>query len=545
MLNIFITAMIQRILGFLFLLLTVSALVQCARRGAPSGGDKDITPPKLVKAEPKNMSINFDSKKIRLYFDEYVKLKDIEKQLIVSPPLKYTPLISPQGSANRYVEVIIKDTLKANTTYTLNFGQSIIDNNEGNPLSYFTYVFSTGDYIDSLTVSGVVKDAFNKNADTFISIMLYEIDSVYTDSTIYRQPPNYITNTLDSTPIFHLKNLKEGKYAMFGVKDEAKNNIFNQKVDKIAFIKDTINLPTDSVYLLTMFKELPDYSISVPNFAAKNKIIFGYQGNAKDISIRALSNIPDTVKTKITKEREKDTLNFWFTPFAADSLVFTVANEKESLIDTFTVKTKKVGLDTLVVQPSQRGSLEFGTPFFIGANTPISRIDSSKISLSRKDSTQVKFMTALDTVGNKIDFDFEVEPNENYDLELLPGAVVDFFETENDTISIKLSTKSYADFGNLRLTLDGAVNYPLIVQLTDEKGATVKELFANEEKVFEFTNIKPAKYLIRVIFDSNGNQKWDTGNYLQRIQPEKVTYYPNVLEVRANWELEQTFTLSN
>ena len=545
MLNIFIIAMIQRILGFIFLLLTVSALVQCARRGAPSGGDKDITPPKLVKAEPKNMSINFDSKKIRLYFDEYVKLKDIEKQLIVSPPLKYTPLISPQGSANRYVEVIIKDTLKANTTYTLNFGQSIIDNNEGNPLSYFTYVFSTGDYIDSLTVSGVVKDAFNKNADTFISIMLYEIDSVYTDSTIYRQPPNYITNTLDSTPIFHLKNLKEGKYAMFGVKDEAKNNIFNQKVDKIAFIKDTINLPTDSVYLLTMFKELPDYSISVPNFAAKNKIIFGYQGNAKDISIRALSNIPDTVKTKITKEREKDTLNFWFTPFAADSLVFTVANEKESLIDTFTVKTKKVGLDTLVVQPNQRGSLEFGTPFFIGANTPISRIDSSKISLSRKDSTQVKFMTALDTVGNKIDFDFEVEPNENYDLELLPGAVVDFFETENDTISIKLSTKSYADFGNLRLTLDGAVNYPLIVQLTDEKGATVKELFANEEKVFEFTNIKPAKYLIRVIFDSNGNQKWDTGNYLQRIQPEKVTYYPNVLEVRANWELEQTFTLSN
>lgn len=545
MLNIFITVMIQRILGFLFLLLTVSALVQCARRGAPSGGDKDITPPKLVKAEPKNMSVNFDSKKIRLYFDEYVKLKDIEKQLIVSPPLKYTPLISPQGSANRYVEVIIKDTLKANTTYTLNFGQSIIDNNEGNPLSYFTYVFSTGDYIDSLTVSGVVKDAFNKNADTFISIMLYEIDSVYTDSTIYRQPPNYITNTLDSTPIFHLKNLKEGKYAMFGVKDEAKNNIFDQKVDKIAFIKDTINLPTDSVYLLTMFKELPDYSISVPNFAAKNKIIFGYQGNAKDISIRALSNIPDTVKTKITKEREKDTLNFWFTPFAADSLVFTVANEKESLIDTFTVKTKKVGLDTLVVQPNQRGSLEFGTPFFIGANTPISRIDSSKISLSRKDSTQVKFMTALDTVGNKIDFDFEVEPNENYDLELLPGAVVDFFETENDTISIKLSTKSYADFGNLRLTLDGAVNYPLIVQLTDEKGATVKELFANEEKVFEFTNIKPAKYLIRVIFDSNGNQKWDTGNYLQRIQPEKVTYYPNALEVRANWELEQTFTLSN
>ncbi|MCM4163904.1 MULTISPECIES: Ig-like domain-containing protein [unclassified Arenibacter] len=537
--------MIQRILGFLFLILSVSALVQCARRGAPSGGDKDITPPKLVKAEPQNMSINFNTNKIRLYFDEYVKLKDIEKQLIVSPPLKYTPLISPQGSANKYVEIILKDTLKENTTYTLNFGQSIIDNNEGNPLSYFTYVFSTGEYIDSLTVSGVVKDAFNKNADTFISIMLYEIDSAYTDSTIYRQPPNYITNTLDSTPIFHLKNLKEGKYAMFGLKDEAKNNIFNQKVDKIAFIKDTISLPTDSVYLLTMFKEIPDYSISVPNYAAKNKIIFGYQGNGKDISIRALSNIPDTVKTKITKEREKDTLNYWFTPFKADSLIFTVTNSKERLIDTFTVKTKKVGMDTLIVQPNQRGSLEFGNPFYIGANTPISRMDSSKIRMARKDSTMVEFMTVLDTVGNKIDFDFEVEPNENYSIELLPGAITDFFETENDTISIKLATKSYADFGNLRLTLDGAVNFPLVVQLTDEKGVTVKELFATENQTLEFTNIKPATYLIRVIYDSNGNQKWDTGNYLQRIQPEKITYYPNVLEVRANWELEQTFTLSD
>ena len=545
MLNIFKTAMIQRILGFLFLLLTVSALVHCARRGAPTGGDKDTTPPKLIKAEPENMSINFKANKIRLYFDEYVKLKDIDKQLIVSPPLKNTPVITPQGSANKYVEIILKDTLKENTTYTFNFGQSIIDNNEGNPSSYLTYVFSTGDYIDSLKVSGVVKDAFNKNADTFISIMLYEIDSAYTDSTIYRQPPNYITNTLDSTPIFHLKNLKEGKYAMFGVKDEAKNNVFNQKVDKIAFIKDTVNLPTDSIYLLTMFKEIPDYSVSVPNFVAKNKIIFGYQDNGDDIAINALSTIPDTVKTKITKEREKDTLNFWFTPFAADSLVFTVANEKERLIDTFTVKTKKVGLDTLKVQPNQRGSLEFGTPFYIGANTPILSVDSSKIKMTRKDSTLVEFMTELDTVANKIDFDFEVEPNENYAMELLPGAIMDFFETENDTISLTMSTKSYADFGNLSLTLDGTVTYPLVVQLTDEKGVTSKELFATKPQTFEFTNIKPAKYLIRVIFDDNGNQKWDTGNYLQKIQPERVVYYPNVLEVRANWELEQTFTLSN
>lgn len=543
MLHIFITTMIQRILGILFLAITVSALVQCARRGTPSGGPKDTAPPVLVKAEPENMSINFKSNKIRLYFDEYVKLKDIDKQLIVSPPLKYTPLITPQGSANRFVEIIIKDTLKENTTYTFNFGQSIIDNNEGNPSFYLTYVFSTGDYIDSLKVSGVVKDAFNKDADTFISVMLYEIDSTYTDSTIYRQPPNYITNTLDSTTIFHLKNLKEGKYAIFGVKDEAKNNVFDQRTDKIAFLKDTVSLPTDSIYLLTMFKEKPDYSISVPNYAASNKIIFGYQGNANDIVINNLSTLPDTVKTMILKEREKDTLNYWFTPFEADSLVFTVTNTKEALIDTFTVKTKKAAMDSLALQANQRGSLTFGQPFFIGSNTPLTKIDSTRVSLISKDSSLVDFDMTLDSLGNKIDFDFEVEPNENYVLDLLPGAVEDFFGTKNDTLSYILSTKSYADFGNLSLTLEGPARYPIIVQMTDEKGVTKKELYATEPRVFEFTNIDPAKYLLRVIYDDNGNQKWDTGNYLQGIQPEKVSYYPNTVEVRANWELEQTFIL--
>lgn len=537
--------MVQRILGFLFLALMVSAFLQCARRGAPSGGIKDVIPPKLIQAEPNNMSTNFKGNKIRLYFDEYIKLKDLEKQLIVSPPLKHAPIITPQGSPRKYVEIIIKDTLRPNTTYTFNFGQSIVDNNEGNPSSYLTYVFSTGDYIDSLTVSGVVVDGFNKKADSFISVMLYELDSTYTDSTIYRSPPNYITNTLDSTVIFHLKNLKEGQYALFALKDEANNNLFDQRTDKIAFIRDTVTLPTDSIYLLTLFKEIPDYSISVPNFAAKNKIIFGYQGNVEDIQVTTLSTLPDSVRTLITKEPGKDTLNFWITPFTADSLVFTVSNEREKLMDTFSVKTRKVAADTLILQPSQRGALEFGEPFYIGANTPISRIDSSLITLWRKDSTEVKHTVSLDSIGNKVDLHFEVEPNENYALDLLPGAIGDFFGTQNDTLSFSMSTKSYADFGNLRLTLEGKVTYPLIIQLTDEKGITKKELFATEPRIFEFNHIAPAKYQIRVIHDSNGNQKWDTGNYLKGFQPEKVSYYPSVLEVRANWEMEQTFTLSD
>jgi uncharacterized protein (DUF2141 family) len=277
----------------------VLALSQCAKRGTPSGGEKDITPPKLLSAEPENMTINFKAKKIRLYFDEYIKLKDVQKQLIVSPPLKYNPLITPQGSASKFIEITIKDTLKENTTYTLNFGQSITDNNEGNPNSFLTYVFSTGSYIDSLTVSGVVQDAFNKKVGQFISVMLYELDSTYTDSTLYKRPPNYITNTLDSSTTFKLNYLKKGKYALFAVKDEGKNNLFDQEVDKIGFVTDTITLPTDSTYVLSLFKEIPDYRVAVPSYVAQNRILFGYQGESKNIVIEPLTKLPETIKNKI------------------------------------------------------------------------------------------------------------------------------------------------------------------------------------------------------------------------------------------------------
>lgn len=538
--------MARRIIAYLFLFFMVTALIQCARRGNPTGGPKDLDPPILLKSEPENMSTEFKAKKIRLYFDEYITLKDIQEQLIVSPPLKYTPEISPQGGASKYVEIKIKDTLRENTTYTFNFGQSIVDHNEGNPSSFLTYVFSTGTYIDSLTVSGVVKDAFNRKAEEFISVMLYEIDTAYTDSTIFQKPPNYITNTLDSTIIFTLNNLKDGEYAIFALKDAAKNNIFDQNADKIAFIRDTVSLPTDSTYLLSLFKEIPNYSIQVPSFAARNKIIFGYYGLAEDFKIEPLTTLPDSVNYKLLKEEGKDTLNFWFTPTDIDSIVFLAINDKLSLIDTFTVKKRKVGIDSLILSPNQQGALDFNKDFSISANTPILTLDSTKIKIIDKDSVEVDFRVMIDSIENEIDFDFKSEPNQSYSLSLLPGAISDFFEEKNDTIDYSLSTNSLADYGNLRLKVqvDTAL-YPLMVQLIDEGGSLKQEIYSIKPKVFEFNTIEPSKYFLRVVFDANGNKLWDTGNYLKNLQPERVSYYPDTLEVRANWEVEETFFISN
>lgn len=535
--------MFQRLLAILFLMFIGVALVQCGRRGTLTGGPKDIDPPVLLKAEPENMSINFKAKKIRLYFDEYIKLQDVQEQLIVSPPLKYLPDITPQGGASKYVEIKIKDTLRENTTYTFNFGQSVQDNNEGNPSRFLTYVFSTGDYIDSLQISGVVKDAFNKKADEFISVMLYELDTAYTDSTVFKRPPNYITNTLDSTVIFRLNNLKEGNYALFALKDASKNNIFDQNSDKIGFLKDTISLPTDSTYLLTLFKEIPNYATAVPSFAAKNKIIFGYFGGDETVAITPLTTLPDTVNTLIKKQYQKDSIDFWFTPFEFDSLVFTVANMKQKVIDTFTVKSRKVELDSLILTPNQRGSLTFNDTFHIAGTTPLVATDSTKIKMINKDSLDVALQTQLDTIANKVDFNFPLEPNENYSLELLPGAITDFFGETNDTLTYSLSTQSFADYGNLTINVQGAVSYPIIVQLTDGDGKVKLEIYAEKEQPFEFNNLEPATYLIRVIEDRNANRKWDTGNFLKNLQPEKVRYYPEEIEIRANWEKIETFIL--
>ena len=536
---------LKKLLGLLFVTFMVLALWQCAKRGSPSGGPKDITPPKLVRAEPENFSTNFKATKIRLYFDELIKLEDVQNQLVVSPPFKNPATISPMGGPSRYIEVTIKDTLRENTTYTINFGQSIVDNNEGNPNSFLSYVFSTGDYLDSLTLSGAVKDAINRKADEFISVMLYEIDSAYTDSTIYKQPPLYITNTGDSLPFFELRNLKAGKYALFGLKDVNKNNMFDQGQDKIGFIEDTITLPTDSIYGLNLFREQLNYKPSVPSLAANNKIIFGYQGDYRDMVIETLTTLPDSVSTTILKERDKDTLNYWFTPTDLDSIIFMVRNDKVQVLDTFTVKMRNLPMDSLKLSASVNGKFNFEDTFSILANTPIAAMDTSNISLMVSDSIPATYTYELDTISNKIDFDFETEPNQKYSFSLLPGAITDFFGIQNDSLAYNLSTSSFADYGNLTMILSGNVNYPVIVQLTNEKGEVQREILATEPQSFEFNNLNPGNYVARVIFDENGNGKLDTGNYLEKRQPEEISYYPGTIEIRANWEKEETFILSN
>lgn len=516
-------------------------LVNCANRGTPGGGPKDETPPRIIKSDPENYSTNFKANEIRVYFDEYIKIKDLQKQLIISPPMKTQPDVTPLGGASKYITIKIHDTLQPNTTYAFNFGNSITDNNEGNPFPYYRYVFSTGNYIDSLSVNGNIVDALKRAPETFVNVALYEVDSTFTDSIIYKETPKYITNTLDSVTTFSIENLKSGKYMLMALKDGNGDNKFQQKADQIAFHKSFIEVPTDSSYTLRLFEENIDYKASKPRLLSGEKIAFGYEGDYQGMTIDILSETPRDFEYRITKDPKTDSLNYWYKPrLDVDSLLFKV--RKNDFEKEFTVRISEQKRDTLVISTQPSGDIAYDEDFKISGTTPLLNFDDSKISMMDKDSTQVAFTTSFDTILNTYALKFNKAEDNNYKIKILPEAFEDFFGDKNkDTLHFSVRTRKTSDFGYARFTLTNA-KYPLIIQLTDKDGKVKAEKpIKKEQGPIDFLNLNPGFYFIRVVHDANSNSKFDTGNYLKKIQPEKVSLFEE-FEIRADWGEVLTLT---
>ena len=530
---------------FSYLLLIVAVLmVGCAKRGSITGGLKDTIPPVLRYSTPENYSTNFNAKEIRITFDEYIKIKDVNKQLIVSPPMKYPPVITPT-SASKYINIRIKDTLQPNTTYSFNFGSSIQDNNEGNPYQQFKYIFSTGTYIDSLSLHGIVKDAYKKDVDNFVSVMLYEVNDTFNDSVVYKQNPRYITNTLDSLKTFSLENLKEGTYLLVAMKDANNNNRFNPKSEKIGFHKEFVKIPNDTLYEIELFKEILAFKPIKPYQASGNRLVVPYEGDTKDVKI-ALKNGTDILPTIVTKFPEKDSLQVWFKPIKTDSV--TVTLRKDKFEKDFTVRYKDQKKDSLDFSAKPSGTIHFREQLSITASTPLVKIDNSKIKLVNKDSLVVPFTTKYEEFNQTLKIDFEKEPLEKYSINIFPGAMTDFYEQTNDTLKYNLSTQNTSEYANMRITLQNVKHFPVIIQLTDAKGEIMASAYTEESNIINFEGLLPAKYTLRAIYDENKNQIWDTGNYLEKKQPEEIIYFRDPanndeINLRANWDWEQTFDL--
>lgn len=514
-----------------------SLFTDCARRGTPIGGAKDTLPPILVKANPQPESINFEGNKIRIYFDEFIKLEDLKSNLVISPPQKNEPIITPLGTASKYISIKILDTLDPNMTYQYNFGNSIVDNNEGNLLGNFKYVFSTGDYIDSLEVKGEVTNPKVKAPISNIDVMLYAYDSTYTDSIIFKEKPRYIANTLDST-LYHLTNLRGGKYLLLALQDGNNNKIYNPESDLIGYIDDTIHIPTDSIFNFTLFKEVPEFSIIKPKEVTNSHAIFGFKGNPKGMELKVVSETPEDFKYHYNLDPVKDTIHFWHTPFESDSLYFEITNGAYIQNLTLNKRTKKT--DSLLVSSSTTKVLNPLDTFHIKTNTPIERFDIEKLKIV-SDSVEIAFEPILASSKNKLYLNFEQEFEKTYKIDIAPRCIKNIFGQFSDSLAYQITTKTPEDYGSIILNLTSDVEASFIVELLDGKEKLLRTKHISEPGKVTFKYLSPGDFLIRVTIDENHNGKWDTGSFLEKRQPERTVYFEEVITLRANWDLDQNF----
>jgi len=516
--------------------------VQCAKRASPTGGPRDSLPPVLINASPKLNTVFFDKEEFNLTFDEYVTLKDISKQLIISPPLSSSQYkVYPVTGASKKVTLKLLDSLLDNTTYTFNFGESINDFNESNPSSYLTYTLSTGATIDSLYIKGRVTDAFERETERYISLQLYPVDSIYKDSVIFTEKPLYVTSTLDTT-IFRFQNLRAGKYAIIALEDKAGNYFFDQNIDKIGFVDRLIELPQDSILDFRLFQEKANFFWDKPYFINEHHIALAYYGEREDESYKMVSQVPESFESLVTQNRETDTLDYWFRGAELDSLQFEF-NIKDSL-QIKTVYFKNPTPDSLVVDKNTSGSLRLLEKFELKTNLPITEVNSEQVKVTNIDTLPVPASLKIQENYDRITVDFEVIPNDRYEITLLPNALVDFWGNTNDTLVYRTSTKKIEDYGNIFLRVQHQSPHPYIIELL--KGDEVFRRYDTplEGGNYSFKLLDAAKYRVRLIEDANQNKKWDTGNYLEKIQPEQVIYYWKEIDVRANWDMNETFNTS-
>lgn len=549
-----------------FVYLLISTLIfSCAQVVAPGGGEKDITPPKVVKYIPDSASLNFKSKSIVVFFDEFIQLKDLNNQLIISPPLENSPDIKVRNKMLT-IDFDKEEILKPNTTYSISFGNALQDIHENNPIDNFKYIFSTGGFIDSVVVKGKIENAFDHKTDKGILVMLY---TDFSDSVIYKKKPDYFAKTKEDGT-FQINNIRTSKYKLLVLKDANSNYKYDSESESVGFIDALIDVTEKKNILIDVFQE-PSKKLFLKktNYNSYGKISFIFNKTTDSIRIEPLNLTLNEKDVFLDYSKNKDTLNYWFRKDDKDSIILQVKNGYR-IIDTVdfkiikkedALKSRRNPLRLVVVNsPAGNQNVDLNAEFKIGFNNPLDPVlfnnsISKEINLI-EDTVPIKdhknlFYTLEPfntiSINTKIiakDGSVKIVPvvfkeNTNYHLFIPPGTFTDIFGLTNDTIKIDFKTREEKFYGTLKLNLDIPVtagNY--IVQLLDEKETIVKESNINKSETLFYEYLYPKKYKLKIIYDNNANFKWDTGNLLQKLQPEKVIYNAEPVNTRPNWDLE-------
>jgi len=525
---------------FHYLILIIALIYGCASIRTPEGGPKDTKPPKVLKMEPKNLTTNFKAKKITIEFDEYFKLQNEFKEFSISPEQERPPIL--KGSNTKKIEITLQDSLEKNTTYTLNFGKSIADITEGNVLKNFTYVFATGPTLDSLSISGNVKNALTGQPEIETIVFILPLSR---DTLFGKKKPAIYTAT-DSSGNYKLNNLKKDTYKIYALREKGGDKIYQQNSDEVGFIKTPLVLDKnlDSVNL-TVFKELAsDFRILDRKLNGDGSISmnFNQQLRKPEITIIEPANIDANKKVRFNKMN--DSVKIWLNDLSFDSIKVAIKDEGKGL-DTIKFTRGKKDTYTRNIQAGDNLEGNLLNPYQdlkLHFNFPIDKIDATKITLL-EDSIPRTGLTLVKDSSDFLTYSFKYpwKTKEEYILKLGDGALTGIFNSKNKDITKTFKLGNDDDYGTLILNVevpDTTKNY--VLQVVNEK----KEVVISSERIYKNTTVTFSKYragiyFARIVYDENKNGIWDTGNVKQGFQPEKIWYAPLELSIKANWDRKE------
>lgn len=586
-------------LYYIFIIIAAAVMYSCANIGNPSGGPIDKTPPIFMRSNPTPNAVNVKDRKIEIFFDEIVTLKDPSTKIIVSPAQTEMPRMSALG---RKVTVELVDSLLPNTTYTIDFSNSIQDNNEGNAIDNFAFAFSTGSVIDSMRVSGYVLDS--RTLEPMQSVVV-GLQSNLADSAFHKEKLQRVALTNDRGQ-FTIRNVSPGSYHIFALKDLDRDYKFGNPTEDIAFL-DSIIVPSigsreaaDTVYndlneidtimratrpayfpndiLLSMFNEDRKSQYLANNLRVDSTRISLTFAAASDtlpsLSIVGRNDVPDQWYT-LERSQTNDTLTYWIRPthlVSADTLMVattylrtdTASNLSwgtDTLKFTFQrqkAKKKKKNEETdsleqirfMELHPLANGTQEVYAPLLLQTGTPIERYSREAFHLQRKlqnDTTfypaEIKSIALRDSTLNRRDLMLKVdwEPGAAYTLAVDSLAMTDIYGLQTKPLKVDFNVRKMEEYGNIVFNIP-AVRDSAIVELLDGTEKIVLRAPVKNHRA-ELLNLLPGKYYARLFIDRNGNGKYDTGNYDMHLQPEETVYYPGAINLKKNWDVEQTWDI--
>jgi uncharacterized protein (DUF2141 family) len=546
--------MIRILLG-LGKLFCVFLLWNCANPKAITGGPKDTTAPKLVKAIPKSKTINFNSRVIILEFDEWVKLNNLQKELLITPSIKGSYKVKEY---KKKVVLEFEKPFEENTTYTFNFRKGIQDITEGNPAKDLQIVFSTGEKLDSLQISGFAKFLLNNQPAAECSVWLADADDTL---QVDKHLPYYLTQT-DKSGNFRLQNLKAGKYNLFVFQDKNNNNLLNAEQEMVGFVKETIVLDTANrdtllVELAPMDKKPPKLLRFRPSNTQTDKSFLDFSKGIEEITIEGSAKIAYQIAENgrevmlYNLEKKYDSLEIKIK--AIDSLGNRLDTSRKIIFlkELRSGKPKREPFKVELKNKSQGEGVLPNLHLALVFSKPVANENLGKIQFFKdQDSTQAIGLEAKEIQWNTYKTQLQIRKNipfrEQIRLQIDSAAFESIEQDVSRRIEQKFNLKNPVRFATIKLEVSTEKkNY--IIELLDEKKNVIRRFDSNKEplpisKIIVWDYLPALTYQVRAIMDENRNGKWDTGDYKQRILPEKIIFMPKEIPVRENWEVSEKFS---